>query len=643
MKLAAILLLFLIAAGLIYIFVDRTPATPEALAGPTAPEPGETIPAPLDGPATEVKVEPPSGIEERTPVVESRVVEEETKAAVAPNRLTGSVVLVDESGFEHWKTSGTIEWIKWTGNSGSQENATVTDGAFELDVTGIESLSVAGLVLDEESAMPDDRSQRYPVDQGPIVVRAHRTRLIQLSVLSEETGLHLDQVTMVKSTDGFGRGGKHPGAFRMDATVLTDARSPLEYRPDTSDAHARSKAFFVHSPGFAWMPIQLDLTTGGEREIRLVAGGEVEFLVEGEVPRRKASLRLRRTEETGSVPFVEISVREEGPLEVTGLLPGHYRASVELGEWYDEPMALADAEIEVFAEARGQCILIIEAPVEVVRATLAGTVVVPAEWSLDNFELTAELDGTIPDGGDGKYEVDRSRMEVVDGQEDTWAFEFRRIPTGDYHLELTSGRYPTTVEYGIQVTLGPEGVADARLELPPPGMVVVRFVEAVTGATADITHLHWHLSRSFTSVSREDGADHFEFLAPIGEIHLGCFGDGYDSLDETVRINSGRNDFIFTLERDCPLVILLMDGETPVPFPSGHYFPSPEHLDGEGKLLYTTVGSGGSSGFKTGLSQPGRYVFELPEIPGFEPIPPQTITVARGEETEYVIPLVRKE
>ena len=51
----------------------------------------------------------------------------------------------------------------------------------------------------------------------------------------------------------------------------------------------------------------------------------------------------------------------------------------------------------------------------------------------------------------------------------------------------------------------------------------------------------------------------------------------------------------------------------------------------------------GTSGFKTGLSQPGRYLFGFPHFPGFESVPSQTITVQRGEPTNHVIQLVRKQ
>ncbi len=105
-----------------------------------------------------------------------------------------------------------------------------------------------------------------------------------------------------------------------------------------------------------------------------------------------------------------------------------------------------------------------------------------------------------------------------------------------------------------------------------------------------------------------------------------------------MQVEAGSNEFEFHVEPDCPLLIELRDGEASVPF-TGAWWPRPEHLDGEGTCLYTT---GGEAGFKMGLSEPGRYLFEIPDQPDFQPIPKQEISVVRGEETVHVIQLVRK-
>jgi len=642
MKLVAISLFVLLAVGLLYVYASDTPTAPAELSMEIVPESQAAVPEdlPAASPAPALQAASQS---ERTLVETPVAVEEEPEAPSV--MLKGRVILVDDSGAELGKLDGKLSIVCWTSNSGGHAELEITNGTFEVDVEGIDKLSVDNIEFGGRGALAEDSSQYYPVDQGPIVIRAHWPRMLLLSVLSEETRAHLNEVTLVMTTSWLDDDMQHPGRVTKGRQALSDGYSPVELRPSIQDARSGGTTYFVHSPGFAWKPIQLDLSKGGEREIRLDAGGDVEIRTQGPMPKGGALLRLRQSGVGGSRPFAEVPLRGEGPVEITGLLPGIYAATVEVGEWYDDPLVSGRVEIEVKAGERGQYELVLDPPPELVLAPLAGTVVVPAEWNLDTFQLTAEFDGTSPDGRDGERELSMSDMKKLT-EKDAWAFQFGELPTGTYLLELDGGGWPELVEYPLQVTLDPAGLLNVRLEVPPPATVVIRLVDPASGEVAGITSIHWgalptssDYARSLLTITRDDEAGRFEFLAPIGWISVGAFGNGYDSLREKVEIHVGQNEFRFELERDCPLVILLLDGEAPVPFPED-YYPDPEHLDGEGRLLYT---SSSGAGFKTGLNKPGRYVFDIPEVPGFEPIPQQTITVKRGEQTKHVIQLVRNQ
>ena len=436
---------------------------------------------------------------------------------------------------------------------------------------------------------------------------------------------------------------QHPGRVSEDLKRITDGVSPLELEPKTYEATRNVTTLLVHSPGFAWTPIRIDLSQGGERELRLEPGGNVEIVILGELPKRGALLRLRQAGETASVPFGEFPAKVGAPLEINALPLGPYHASVEVGNWFDDPARLGGIDIEVRAERREHYELLLDPPKKPVFATLAGTLVVPPEWELESFQLSTELDGT--GDGDSDRTLTRTELTAAEGSDDTWSFEFDRLPTGTYLLEFSSGGYPPIVEYSVPVELPAGGIGDLRLEIPPPATVAVRLVDASTGALADVMYLHWGAlhgevgyARSLIGCNRKDEAETFEFRAPIGRISLGSFGSGYTSLNEVVQVQPGHNEYRFQLEVECPLLIQFRDGETPVPAVQDWY-PKPEHLDGEGVLLYY---SHRTEGFKTGLSEPGRYVFEFPEFPGFQPIGKQTVTVQRGESTIHVVQLERK-
>jgi hypothetical protein len=637
MRLAAVILLVLAALGLIYFSLSGSEVIPEA----TTPE---EVSRSVEPDAEALPLAAPAEELEATPARRERAVVEETDMAGVDSLLRGSVILIDDSGAELTDLDGEITFFRWIGNRGEPAEREVVGGAFEIDVSGVERLTVRGLTFGDRKATPDTRT--FPVDQGPIVVVARWTALLRLSVLSEETGTHLHGVTLLRSGGWLMDENQHPGRVGASRIVLTDGSSPLDINPTSEEAQSSDTVYFVHSRGFAWKPIHLDLSEGGEREIHLASGGDLSVQIVGEVPHGQAHLRLRLPGQGGSSLVSEFPVHDRGPHEITGLSPGSYRVTLEMGESYSDPISLGTADVEVTAGGAVSCELYLDAPAEQERGRLAGTVVVPTEWKLDGFRLTAKLDGTSPDGSDGEHVLKKSRLEKVPGREDTWSFDFGELPTGTYDLVLSNSGWPSTLEYAIRITLDPGGLLDVLLQLPPPGTVVVRVVTSGSGEIAEISGLRWSPLHppggghaSYGSAPRVAGEDHFEFLAPIGEIAIGCFGKGYTSLDEQVHIQTGRNEFTFQVERDCPLVILLFDGETPVPL-AGFWYPDPEHLDGEGKIL--SVSLGGRKGFRTSLSDPGRYVFELPEVPDFEPIPPQTISVRRGEETVHEIQLVRK-
>lgn len=638
--------LVLLGGALFFLWNLGSPSAAPARVLEPAVEAGEADPGCLPD-LGEARVAPPEK-EARTPVASegSAVDEPGPEAVVAADTRQGRVVLVEDSGVERSDLDGTIEVILWRGRSGSSKELEVTGGAFELELDGADRISVTELSLDGRNAVPDESHSQLSLEEGPIVVRAHWPRELRLSVLDAAAGVHLGGITVARSEGWLMDDMQHPGAVTPSRTVVVDGSSSLSLFPSSREVRSADTTWFVHSPGYAWQPVHLDLSYGGEREVRLEPGGDVEVRIVGERPGGKLCLRFRTEGREDSRPLAEVELRGEAPVEVVGLPVGTFRLTLESGHWFEDPVEYGGIELTVAAGGRSVHDLVIDVPTEVQLARLAGRVVLPAEWGLDAFRLTAELDGTPPAGAEAKRELRRSAMEKLPGTPDTWAFDFGELPLGEYDVQLSNGGWPRVLEYAIRVRLGPGGVLDANIEVPPPGTVVLRLVDPDLGEAAEVDHLFWSpvpagggWMRVNVGVQREEGSDHFEFRAPIGTIVLGSFGGDYVSLHEEVEIGPGRNELSYPLRRNCPLVIRFFDGETPVPF-TQHWYPRPEHLDGEGELLFA---GGREGGFGTALSEPGRYVFELPEIEGFEPVPPHTITVRRGEETEYRVQLVREE
>jgi len=305
--------------------------------------------------------------------------------------------------------------------------------------------------------------------------------------------------------------------------------------------------------------------------------------------------------------------------------------------------------VEITAGAVANVDLVLSAPPDDVLTPLAGVLVLPEEWGITNFTLSARLSGRTAGGTDGNHRLRGSKLPKSPHEDNARLFDFGKVATGTYNIEVRHNKHPSQLEYEFpyDVEVGTAGAL--RIEVPPPGDVVVHVLDESTGVAAGLSSLHWgslvgdsQFSRSSVGVQARKADGAFEFRAPVGSISVSAFGGEFTTLREIVDVHAGQNEFTFRVVRNCPLVINFMDGETPVPV-EGHFYPKPEHLGGEGKLLFTSTGS---SGFRTALSEPGSYVFpasEFPKFAGFEPIPDQTITVARGENTTFTIQLIRSE
>lgn len=648
MKKVVVAVLVLVALGILYVMQADSAAAPPELEQSVVPG-GEAVEVSGGLPT----VETPHDAKSSRPVAEERVavdepvVAAEVEAQAEPvKRLTGRAILVDESGLELDDLDGEINVLRWTGNSGRNVEVPVVQGAFEvdLDAEGLTHLTISELTLEGRGVVLADQGKEYALDEGPIVIRGTWPDSMRLDVLSAETGAHLANLRVVRQQGWRDDGKGHPGKTSAGQIVLEGGASPLELTPSANEAVSESTTYLVGSPGFAWKAIHLNFKAGGDRELRLDPGGDLLVEVVGRLPGRPGQLRLWKSSEAESRPFAEVPVRKAGAVAIDSLQVGKYRVRLEVGDWFDDPLNLGELEVDIVAGERATYELILEPPPELVNAPLAGVVVVPSAWELETFRIRAELDGTDATGGEVYVEVTKQEMTALEQEEDAWAFDFGALPTGEYDLLVTTGGWNAVVEYGLRVTLEASGTRDVRIEVPPPASVILTLTENTTGEPAAISSMHWgaltggrgHASSLITLSPVADGR--FEFRAPLGEISLGAFGSGYTSLNEKVRVQPGKNEFNFRLEKDCPLVIQLMDGETSVPF-SGEWWPKPEHLDGDGKLLYV---SHGGAGFKLGLSDPGRYLFELPDIPGFAKVPQQEISVVRGEDNTHVVHLERE-
>lgn len=648
MKLAALSILALAAClALWFLSAGTSDAREElTLAGPAAeaerpPSSRELEESPTLEPEPEPEVTDDAPGEARAPALAD---EELTSEAPAPApRIPGRVVLIDDDGLQHDELDGQLTVLRWKGDTGFHESLAVRGGVFELDPRDAEGFSFRELVLEGRVARLEDPGRRHAADSSEVVLLARWSKSLTLHIVDAATGGPLSDVTVVRGA-GFSFSGdaEHPGEYPAEFVEAEHVASPVVLQPTSNEVYASRRSYFVHSPGMAWRSVQLDMQAGGERIVRLEPGGDLEVTARNLLPPEGSRLRLRREGDRGGIPRVDLPGPGAKGVVVDGLAPGSYRLTVEVGEWYRDPRILAETETTVVAGARTLVDLgSLDLP-EVREGRLEGTLTVPLSWKLTDFQLEGELKG------EGEFEsiLLRDEMEPVGSSGETWSFDFGVVPAGSYQVVLFAGGHGREQLMAERVQVDADQVSHLELVLPPPVAVVVRVVEATTGQPATLSGMHWAFLGASRSLGgslsqarlRDDEPGTWEFTAPAGRISVGAFGGDYANLREEFDVGPGPTERTFQLERNCPLEVRFLDGDTPVP-PPGSWWPHPVHLDGEGQLCFT---SGGASGLKTALSEPGRYRFEMPDFPDYEPVPDQVVTVQRGEATVHEVYLVRK-
>lgn len=648
MRSVALVALILIAAIGLYVMLGEETALPDAQSGAvSAADPAEERRPPADlaeAEENESATEPiPAEDREALEAAPAETLEESPEAAVA-REFSGRVILTDEQDLQHDSLSGSIRLILWSANIGDHETVDVVDGRFTVDARNADNFSVMGATLGQYEAISDDPGERYDEEGDPVVVRVHLPRVLRLSVISEESGAHLTNVRVVSARDWSLDSHGHPGT-QFENLLAEGANSPVELRRPTRRTFRNLATCFVHSPGFAWKAVKLDLNWGGAREVRLVAGGNLEVSLSGTLPSGNQHIRLfaMGNSEPMRPPFAEAPATIDSIAHFEGLPPGTYFVNVEAGSWYQTPVLLGRATAVIEVDRTTSCEVVLAPLAEVQRADVSGVLVLPAAWDIESFVLTVRANEA---NASGRGNEQRKRSGELIREGDEWAFRFEDLPIGDFRFEFRSEDPSTKLEFAQQLVVGPEGKEGIRVEIGAPADVVVLLTDAELGEPADVSTLHWtplasdeDWGMSMVNV-RPVEVGRFEFRVPIGRIRLGSFGSGYTSLKEHETAHAGANVYHYSLYRECPLTIVFLDGETPVPLQESWY-PSPQHLDGEGRLLY--ISRSGRAEFRTGLSEPGRYLFELPALDGFEPIPDQTITVQRGERTRHEVQLLRKQ
>ncbi len=622
---------------------------PPELGPPPAAETGEQ-PRPQA-----VIVAPPAGVTERAAVAPAEDEAEPApgaespapEAAGAPHAaaarqaepatdeiaIEGTIVVTDPEGVEHPYESGSMSLIVWQGDRGQRERVEVSRGRWSAEVPAGATLSFDDVALGDRSTLVDEEGHVPIPASRRIAVQARWPPASLLRVRSAATRQDLAGIELALGRQyGFAPTSQHP------EVVATDAASPIDVGRALAGRDAGRRVWLLaRAEGFAWGRIEIDLAAGGEEILDLVPGGALHVSLTGEDP-PGATLRLRRDGE--SSPSLELAVFKVREHELMSLMPGSYSISVELGEWFQDPVVLGSSVAEVVAGGVTPVSIEVVSRPKGPTARLRGTLVVDPGWGAVEPALSIESIGTPPDGHRIRQRLQHG--ELSPGASGTWTFDVGSVPHGEYEFEVEHPSF--VVARRVDAETG-----HVRIEVPAPAIAAVRVIDAEGLEVEGLDHLMWSPVRpdaaggfSSKTVARDPGSGRFEIHAPAGRISVSLMQLELEG-EATFDLHPGRQDLDFLVRRSMGFSVVLREGEKTLFSGIGWMLMDAlQIVSGAGEMtgLFSKQG-GGDEGVWVRVSAPGIYRFALRPIDGYEPIPEQEVLVPERGYVEHVVPLVR--
>lgn len=585
---------------------------------------------------------------------------EDPSSEEAPVALAGRIVLYENGVPLETALNGTAHLRAWSANRGQALRVPLFDSRFEVRMRqvdgGVELIAGGEVVLG-----PTTQVERFTVEAPEVqglgglllhdpadaenVVRSvtfapgtldatvpiRGSAAVSLEVVAEGSGAHLSDVDVLFVHSDFVVAAYPKGQY---TEKLAEAqRSPVLLQPSGDAAQAQAATLLVSARGYAWRKVSVDLTTVGERRVELSPAGSLAVACEGIRP-KGARLRLRTSEGL----FADMQVRAESTT-LTRLLPGSYRVGLEVGDWFSQPLVLAEEEIEVVAGESTDVRLILEAPAAAIVAPLSGTLIVPAAWEIPRNSVTLRRMTPSVTGARAASSFKGNRLSEVPGKEGHFVFANPELEVGTYVITHAQLNWKQVFEHP------PEGTLDYRLEVPPPVGVTVRVVQEGTSETPEeIERVIWCPVRpdgvefgSMATVGKDADTGLFHFRVPRGKFTASARQAGFASEDVVLDTASGSE---FTLSVQ-PLAVchveLRSEGKL-VPWPDTY---SLAVIDPTGKAGTVGLAMGGAERWFR-VETPGVYRVQGPEVDGFLEPAPVSADLVLGEDRTLVIELTAK-
>lgn len=560
-----------------------------------------------------------------------------------PPDLRGRLVLIELDGTELTDAYGSLTWTRWVSLAPEHHQVPVVNGEWVVageSLLGVRAVSFKGVHLGvQRASIEAPLGLHKPPFADEFVVRARLLASASLRVVDAGSGLDLDGVALVTTSSSPG-GRRHPGVDFESSILASGLRSPIFLEeplfPRRRFGSSGSNEILVGAPGFAWTRVDIDLGEDGEQVAALDRGADLALNVRGCSPSSRARVRLRRGGEEPGEEYAVADLRGDGYVRFSGLPSGPLHAIAEVGSDASS-IELGTLDLELRAGELTEGTLVLSAAPPLVLADANGIVLVPTAWEASRPRLELRLLDPPLGGFPATRSVQTKQVSSTWDGFDAFAWSEIDLQVGTYVLSVAEPRHAT------KLAVPPGGLAAFEVFVPAPVELLVHLIDEATALPVGALSLHWMLKTETGEVfavesKMSDAAGLVRVQAPACELQLIVRSDEYRRHAKPVDLRAGPREVTLRLQKACGFTLQLTYGGVAIELPGNLR----KHFRGTGPWESITT-TPGERKCRIGLRDPGTFSFSLPELPGYEVIPQQTVVVLPGQFTEHVIELKRME
>jgi hypothetical protein len=359
------------------------------------------------------------------------------------------------------------------------------------------------------------------------------------------------------------------------------------------------------------------------------------------VAERRASMELGRI-------ISDAALVPDPPTEFLGLPAGEWLVTVETGNAGDHPGVWGHSSVRLEAGRRTTVTIVLASPSSPIaqKVPLAGSIEQSPAWGKDVPDLEVKFAGAETSSKAESIEVNEDSVHADPTHPGHFAFDFGLVRPGRYVARDFDRGFEQVVDTGSS------GNRDVRIVIGDPAFLVLRPVDAKTGATLSFPgskamRVSWE-----ATLLTDVGNDEVQFAdwdeargawtlrAAAGEISVILQSAEFEGQSH-IPLVAGDNEAQLPIEPMCGIVLRFEVDGLRVAQPEGLWRKiQVEASDGTAVRHHHWVGR--DKGATIVLEEPGEVELTFPEIPSFERPESFKASVGRGEWVEHVVKLVRR-